>query len=97
MRIYALLLAIALTTGYGYAAQLAVSSVGSSRRAPAEPAATTPPGHATGELWYGGVLDPVTVESERGGGQAVAGKHGVVSRHTLRCTDAAQSSFRAIS
>src|SRR5947199_159683 len=44
MRIYALMLGIALTTGYGYAAELAVSSVDPGRQTRANPPAPIP-GH----------------------------------------------------
>ena len=54
MRLYAVLLGIALTTGYGYAAQVAVASVDPGRRAEVDPASM---------IWYGGSLDPITVES----------------------------------
>ncbi len=42
MRVYALLLGILLTTGYGYAAQIAVSSLGAGRQPATEPAAVVP-------------------------------------------------------
>ena len=42
MRIYALMLGIALTTGYGYAAELAVSSLDPGRQTRANPPAPIP-------------------------------------------------------
>ncbi|HEU5262794.1 MAG TPA: hypothetical protein VFU41_15345 [Gemmatimonadales bacterium] len=62
MRAYPMLLGLALTVGYGYAAQLAVTSVGA-RPAEAAPARGIAERSAPGRLWYGGVLDPVTVEA----------------------------------
>jgi hypothetical protein len=63
MRIYALLLGLALTAGYGYAAQVAVSSasVGGYRgvAAGSRGLAEEPEG-----IWYGGTLAPVKVEAK---------------------------------
>ena len=95
MRVYALLLGILFTTGYGYAAQIAVSSLGAGRSAPAQPAAVPTDGALDG-VWYGGVLDPVTVES-RGGTRAAATQGRVLSRPTMRCTEASSSRFHAVS
>src|SRR5207253_1929335 len=69
MRVYALLLGILLTTGYGYAAQIAVSSLGAGRQPATEPATVVPATNSLDGVWYGGVLDPVTVESRSGGGR----------------------------
>jgi hypothetical protein len=92
MRIYALMLGVALTTGYGYAAQVAVSSIGAGHRPdPLPPGALAPD---RGQVWYGGVLDPITVESERG---PVAAKVRVFSRPTVRCPETAHSQFSAVS
>ena len=68
MRIYALLLGVVFTSAYGYAAQVAVSSVGTKRHVDSRPAAAAAADNATDRIWYGGVLDPITVES--GGGPA---------------------------
>jgi hypothetical protein len=99
MRIYPLLLGILLTTGYGYAAQIAVSSLGPGRRATADPVGPipAPTGNALDGVWYGGVLDPVTVETRSGGTQAAATKARVLSRPTVRCVEAGPSRFRAVS
>jgi hypothetical protein len=95
MRVYALLLGIVLTTAYGYAAQIAVSSsLGPARHTPAT---TIPAGDALDGVWYGGVLDPVTVESRSGGARAAAAKGRVLSRPTVRCTEVGPSRFRAVS
>jgi hypothetical protein len=92
MRVYALLLGVVLTAGYTYPAKMAVESL---RTDPArtEPTTTVVPRDSRGEVWYGGVLDPITV---LGDGSAPA-KQGVVSRHTVRCVESAHSSIRAIS
>lgn len=97
MRVYALLLGILLTTGYGYAAQIAVSSLGAGHNTRARPAAALPTGDAPDRVWYGGVLDPVTVESRSGGARAAATKARVLSRPTVRCTEARPSRFHAVS
>src|SRR2546428_11300251 len=88
MRVYALLLAVILTTGYGYAAQVAVSSLGAGRDTATEPATAIPAGGALDGAWYGGVLDPVTVEARSDGPQAPATHGRVFSRPTARCTEA---------
>lgn len=93
MRIYALMLGVALTTGYGYAAQVAVSSVGAGHRPDTLPAGAMAP-DSRGRVWYGGVLDPITVETERG---PVAAKVRGFSRPTVRCPEAAHSQFSAVS
>jgi hypothetical protein len=98
MRVYALLLGITLTAGYGYTADVAVSSLSAGRQALAATAAAAAPaaGHTwdnvPGAVWYGGVLDPVTVETDG----RVSAKQRALSRRALRCPDAARSSFRTI-
>jgi len=72
MRVYALLLGILFTTGYGYAAQVAVSSLKANPATAVEPAATSPADGALDGVWYGGVLAPVTVESRTDGTRAAA-------------------------
>src|SRR5438477_12301214 len=83
MRVYALLLGILLTTGYGYAAQIAVSSLGAGRQPATEPATVVPATNSLDGVWYGGVLDPVTVES-RSGGARVSASQGKVLRSEER-------------
>jgi len=97
MRVYALLLGILLTTGYGYAAQIAVSSLGPSRQRTTGTTAATPTGDALDGVWYGGVLDPVTVESQSGSTRAAATQGRVLSRPTVRCTETHPSRFHAVS
>jgi len=96
MRVYALLLGIALTAGYGYAAQMAVSSLGAARTIVTAPAATNPPGPSLDGVWYGGVLDPVTVESSRSTRAAAIGDR-VLTRPTVRCVENHSTRFRAVS
>jgi len=96
MRVYALLLGIALTTAYGAAAELAVSSVDTSRQTRANPAAARPASGAPGAVWYGGVLDPITVESS-GGDTHAAAQARILSRPTVRCAGAERSTFRTVS
>ena len=86
MRIYALLLGVVFTSAYAYAAQVAVSSVGTNRQADTRPAAAAAADNATDRIWYGGVLDPITVES--GGGPAkttVVNKSRLLDRPAAHC------------
>ena len=66
MRGYAFLLATAVTLGYGFAAQAAMTRdrVGTPQRLVGE-AAPVPELAEPGRVWYGGVLAPVTVEANR--------------------------------
>ena len=85
MRIYALLLGVVFTSAYAYAAQVAVSSVGTNRHAHRQPAAAATD-NATDRIWYGGVLDAITVES--GGGPAktsVVNKSRLLDRPAAHC------------
>ncbi len=93
MRVYALLLGITLTAGYGYTANVAVSSLGPGRAALAPRAASHSLDDVPGAVWYGGVLAPVTVEID---GTAPA-RSRVLSRQTVRCFETARSGFHAIS
>src|SRR5947208_16772262 len=97
MRVYALLLGILLTTGYGYAAQIAVSSLGAGRQPATEPATVVPATNSLDGVWYGGVLDPVTVESLSGGARVSASQGKVLSRPTVRCSEVHPTRFRAVS
>src|SRR2546429_3658924 len=96
MRIYALLLGITLTSGYGAAAELAVSSLDAGRQTRAHTAATIPASDAPGAVWYGGVRDPITVVSSPGDSQTAA-RALIFSRPTVRCVGAARSTVRTIS
>src|SRR5256885_14081073 len=97
MRVYALLLGILLTTGYGYAAQIAVSSLGAGRQPATEPATVVPATNSLDGVWYGGVLDPVTVESRCGGVRGFASQGKVLRRSTVRCSKEQPNKFRAVS
>src|SRR2546426_9373456 len=96
MRVYALLLGILFTTGYGYAAQIAVSSLGAGRPAPAQPAATIPPDGALDGVWYGGGPDPLTVESRTGGTRGAATPGNVLRPPTVRWTEARPAPLPAL-
>jgi hypothetical protein len=63
MRVYAVLLGVLLTAGSAYLAEVAVASAGFERLAGPSPRS----GDLTvgGELWYGGVIDPITIEAPR--------------------------------
>jgi hypothetical protein len=72
MRVYALLFGLALTSAYGYAAQVAVASASAGRRGDVSVgAAAAAPGDP---IWYGGVIDPITVESGSTGTKVTAAK-----------------------
>lgn len=85
MRTYALILGILLTTGYAYAAQVAVSS------ATMRPTDLAPAAGAveTGPLYYGGMIDPIVVESSPvgSGAKADVSQRRLLGRPTLRCVD----------
>jgi hypothetical protein len=91
MRIYALLLGIICTSGYGYAAEVAVASA-TSGRAPAPQPATRA---VLDPVWYGGVLDPIIVEA-RGTHRAAGTARHVLQRLTLRCADAERVAVHAM-
>jgi hypothetical protein len=91
MRIYALLLGVMLTSGYGYAAEIAIASAAGGREPAPNPAARAVPN----PVWYGGILDPIIVESRSTHPVAGTG-HRVLARLTARCADAERLSFHAI-
>ena len=66
MRSYALLFGALVTVAMAYVAQVAVVS---SRVAGSANEADPP---LTGPLWYGGMLEPVTIQAGRSGGPAIA-------------------------
>lgn len=70
MRVYAVLMGVVLTAGSAALAQLAIASAGF-ERIPARSSGRRDLG-ARGELWYGGVLDPVTIEATPSGRPALA-------------------------
>lgn len=69
MRVYATLLGVLITAGSGYLAQVAVRSAGFERLAAPVPKPEAP---TFGEIWYGGVLAPVTIEVARPTNPAIA-------------------------
>jgi hypothetical protein len=93
MRMYALLLGVILTSGYGYAAQVAVASATAGREPGPDPEAAAVLGH----VWYGGTLDPIIVES-RGRARVAERGHRLLERVTVRCADAdaERSGFHAM-
>ncbi len=93
MRVYALLLGIVFTASYGFAAQLAVSSVGPGRQSDTAPASAS---QELDRVWYGGVIDPITVESAGGAATAAVTKTRLLYRPTLRCTVTGRAGYRAI-
>jgi hypothetical protein len=96
MKAYAMLLGLLFTVGSGYAAQVAVSSVGASGSLEAAPALESHMTNALDTIWYGGVLDPITVEA-RGDGPAKteAARKLLLDRPTTRCSQASPA-YRAV-
>ena len=102
MRVYAVLLGVLLTAGSAYLAQIAVASAGFERLASAAPERGDL--GAAGELWYGGVLSPVTVEATRASLPAVAsgepwaaGSALAVSQRAVECDRLAHPKRHALS
>ncbi len=91
MRMYALLLGVILTSGYGYAAQVAVASAAPGRKPAPKPEARA----VLDPVWYGGILDPIIVES-RGTHRVAGTAHPVLERQTVHCADAERSSLHAM-
>jgi hypothetical protein len=71
MRHYALLLGLLLTAGSTYILHLAVGSAGFERLTGARASAMEPVASTPQEIWYGGVIAPVTIEARRGAPPAV--------------------------
>jgi hypothetical protein len=68
MRVYAVLMGMVLTAGSAYLAQVAVGAAGFERLtvpSPSPSPSSSGDGAVARELWYGGVLDPVTIEAGR--------------------------------
>ncbi|HYT04921.1 MAG TPA: hypothetical protein VEM13_08600 [Gemmatimonadales bacterium] len=96
MRIYALLLGVVFTAGYGYAAQVAVASVGVGRHSDTEPAAGGA-GRLLDRVWYGGQIDPITVESKAGSAKATVTRRIPLLDRSVRCVPVSQPGYRAVS
>lgn len=63
MRVYALLLGLLLTLGSAFVADIAVQSTAS--RQTAKLMRDTPDRATPGPIWFGGLLEPITVEAHR--------------------------------
>jgi hypothetical protein len=87
MRVYAVLFGVMVTVGSAYVAQLAVASAGFKRLA--RPAAPRGDLSAGGELWYGGVLDPITIEASRVPRPAIVFMAPPASQRAVECARAA--------
>jgi hypothetical protein len=87
MRTYALLLGVLFTSAYGYAAQVAVASAAAGRAPAPDPKTAA----VLDKVWYGGMLDPVVVES-RGTARVAGTRHRLLERVTVRCADADRAS-----
>jgi len=61
MRVYAILLGMVLTAGSAYLAHVAIGSAGFERLTPSS--SSREGSQIASELWYGGVLDPITIEA----------------------------------
>ena len=96
MRVYALLLGITLTIGYGYAGQVALMSVETANR---HASLVERADRAPDPLYFGGTLAPITVEATAA--TATSGAHTVVTvplAHSgERCAASGQPRYRAIS
>jgi len=93
MRFYAVLLATLVTAASGYVAQLAVASSGFGRAWVVLHRTADPP--SLDPLWYGGILDPVTIEGRRPAAQALT-VTGLDSVHDAACA-AGHPKYRPIS
>ena len=93
MRGYALLLGITLTIGYGYAGQVALTSVEAANR---HASLAGRADWAPDVLYYGGMLAPITVEAT-----GTPGAHTVVTvplaHRGQRCIASGQPRYRTIS
>lgn len=96
MKAYAMLLGMLFTVGSGYAAQVAVTSVGAARSVEAAPAPGSRVTNSLDTIWYGGVLDPITVQA-RGDGpvKTETARKLLLDRPATRCLQAA-SGYRAV-
>ena len=97
MRIGALLLGVVLTSGSAFAAQVAVSSIGV--KSPAEPVAATITigGDGPDRVWYGGMIEPIIVESGASATKAAATRPWLSGSPTPRGSAPAGRVYRAIS
>jgi hypothetical protein len=101
MRVYAILLGMVVTAGSAYLAQVAVDSAGFERLAVPSPSPGDPA--VARELWYGGVLEPVTIEAGRSPVSAYAlealwtrSSALAVNQEAVECTRRARSKRHAL-
>ncbi|HEX4575295.1 MAG TPA: hypothetical protein VH158_09200 [Gemmatimonadales bacterium] len=97
MRISALLLGVVLTSGSAFAAQVAVSSIGAARPAEAVPATITLGGDGPDRVWYGGMIEPVTVESGVSAAKTAGARRWLFDPPTVRGGERTGRTYRAIS
>ena len=93
MRAYALLLGTLATAGSGYVVEVALASSGFDRAWVVLHRKADPP--SLDPLWYGGILDPVTIEGRRSAAQALT-VTGFDSGHDAACP-AVHPKYRPIS
>ncbi len=94
MRTYALLLGALVTAGSAYVAEVAVASSGLERAWTVLHAKVDPP--LPIPLWYGGILDPITIEARRPTAAALVMTGFERARSDSQCP-AAQTKYRPIS
>lgn len=94
MRAYALLLGALVTTGSAYVAEVAVASSGLERAWTVLHADVDPPSPIP--LWYGGILDPITIQAHRPTAPALV-MTGLERAHQDSQCRAAQTKYRPIS
>ena len=101
MRVYAILMGVVLTAGSAYLAQVAVGSAGFERLAGPSPSSGNPA--VARELWYGGVLDPITIEVGRAprstyafGAPWIPSSELAVNQEAVECTRRARSKRHAL-
>src|SRR6266853_2114712 len=94
MRMYALLLGALVTVGSAYVAEVAVACSGLERAWTVLHADIDPPSPIP--LWYGGILDPITIEARRSRTTSLALMALERTRADSQC-HAAQTRYRPIS
>jgi hypothetical protein len=94
MKVYAILLGLVLTLGSGYAADVAVSSVGAGTGVTGVPTRALNRGPDT--IWYGGVLDPITVEAPGNGPAQPAARRMLLNPPAAPCAQRSQISHAVI-
>jgi hypothetical protein len=95
MKAYAMLLGMVLTLGSGYAAEVAVSSVGAGSGLVKVGAPTGAVRRGPDTIWYGGVLDPITVEAPGGAATAPAARRMLLDPRVSPCSQRSPA-YRAV-